>query len=180
MAERKTSTTFRLRTDVLELLDRMSQQLGTTNTKIVERSVEFSAALLDQASKSSHADLATLRKRYGDDARIVMGVIGQENDGRPIARLQINGEEPDDVQVVALVDGETNNRVFMFLEVLRLSSAAAKFIELGDEALFVPIARFPVGTLPWPPRPNVAIQIELKDIEQLAEQAEATKDLNET
>lgn len=178
MAETK-STTFRLPVELLELLDRMSKQLGTTNTKIVERSVLFTARLLDQASKNSHADLAALRKRYGHDGRIVMGVVGQAEDGSPIARLKINGEEPEDVFAAAFVDGESGNRVFMFMEVLRLSSANPKFIELGDEALFVPIARFPVGTLPWPPKPNLAIQIELKDIEQLAEQAEATEDLIE-
>lgn len=176
MAETK-STTFRLPVELLELLERMSKQLGMSNTKIVERSVLFTASLIDQASKNSHADLEALRKLHGDDARIVMGVVGQNEDGSPIPRLKINGEEPADVQVVARIDGATNNRVFMFLEVLRPSSAGPKFVELGDEALFVSIARFPVGTLPWPPKPNLAIQIELKDIEQLAEQAEATEDL---
>jgi hypothetical protein len=176
MAESKT-TTFRLPVDFLDLLGRMSQQLGTTNTRVIERSVLLTAGLLNEASRSSYADLETIRERDGDDARIVMGVF--EEDGKPVGRVLINGKDPDYAKARPFVDDE-GGRAFMFLDVLRPHPNGANFIEIGDEALFVPHARFPVGTLPWPPKPHLAIQIELKDIERAAEEAKQTaKDLIE-
>jgi hypothetical protein len=175
MAESKT-TTFRLPVEFHDLLGRMSQQLGTSNTRVLERSVLLTAGLLNEASRSSYADLETIREREGEDARIVMAAF--EEDGKPVGRLLINGKDPDYARARPFVD-EEGGRAFMFLDVLRQHpNGGANFIEIGDEALFVPAARFPVGTLPWPPKPHLAIQIELKDLEQVAQEtAQAAEDL---
>ena len=42
---------------------------------------------------------------------------------------------------------------------------------IGNVPLFVPHARVPIGALPWPPKPNLALVFELAEFERLVEPA---------
>ena len=168
MAESKT-TTFRLPVEFFDLLDRMGKQLNATKTEIVEKSVLLTSGLLQEASRASYADLETIREKYGSDARLVIGVF--EEDEKPVGKLLINGADPEDVRALAYVD-EAAGEAHMFLSVLRDHTPVPSFVQIGDEALFLPHPRMPVGKLPWPPKPHLAIQILLGDIEEAAKAAE--------
>jgi len=168
MAASKT-TTFRLPTEFFSLLDRLAKQLNATKTEIVEKSVLLTAGLLAEASRASYADLETIQEKYGKDARLVIGAF--EENGKPEGKLLINGVDPVDVQALAFPD-KAAGEVHMFLSVLRDHTPVPAFVQIGDEALFLPHPRMPVGTLPWPPKPHLAIQILLADIEEAAKAAE--------
>jgi hypothetical protein len=176
MAE-TTTTTFRFPVEFHDLIGRMAKATSTSRTDAIQKSVLFTAGLLNEASRASYTDLDHLRRVHGNDARIVMAAV-LEN-GRPVGKMLINGKDVDDVRCVVSVD-EQAGEAHLFLDVARHSTPSDHFIKVGDEALFVSNPRMPVGTLPWPPKPNLAIQIELADIEQAAKEAEqAAEDLIE-
>lgn len=176
MAE-TTTTTFRFPALFQGLLDRVAAATSTSRTEVVQRSVELTAKLLNEASRAQYADLDELRAHYGTDGRIVLGAFQNEH-GFPEARLLINGEPVEDVIAYVRVD-EAAGEAHLFLEVLRPQGRNASYAKIGSEVLFVVQPRMPVGTLPWPPRPHLAIQILLGELEQDAKAAENTVELIE-
>jgi hypothetical protein len=161
MAE-TTTTTFRFPAAFHNMLGLMANWVKASRTEFIQKSVILTAELLNDASLRAHTDLAELRERYGDDARILIGVL--EEDGQPVAGVTINGEHVDDVHARPYVD-EDAGEAHVFLEVVRWPPAEhAHFMPIGEEALFVAYPRFPVGALPWPPKPNLGIVIELDKV----------------
>ncbi|MBA2741252.1 MAG: hypothetical protein H0U46_04500 [Actinobacteria bacterium] len=166
------TTTFRFPTKFHELIRRLSKTLNTSRTEVIQQSVTLTAALLAEASRESYADLFELRALYGNDARIVIGVFAE--DDQPVGRVIINGKPVDDVIARPFVDTAAGE-AHMFLDVVRPHTTNPNFAKIGDEALFIAHPRFPVGSLPWPPRANLAIVLELADIERLHEAEQAAR-----
>jgi len=167
MAE-TTTTTFRFPTHFQELIGRMAKALETSRTEVVQQSVLLTAALLNEASRESYSDLEYLRTRYDDPGRIVIGVF-EENE-LPVGKVIINGAEVDDVIARPMVDAEAGE-AHMFLDILRPHTGQPQFAKIGAEAMFVAHPRFPVGTLPWPPKERLAIVLTLAEMERTAEEA---------
>jgi len=175
MADTTTTTTFRFPPTFHGLLDRYTAKVGATRAEVVQRSVELTAALLNEASRAQYADLDKLRQRCRDDASLELSVF-QNKDGSPDVRVLVDGEQVDFVEAYARVD-EAAGEAHIFLEVPGSHTARPRYAQIGSETLFVTRPRMPVGKLPWPPKP-MAIQIRLADIEQAAAQAEqASEDL---
>ena len=159
----KLPAAFRLKRNVVELIERLATDTSTNKVDVVERSVELLDAQLNDAGRRAHVDLAELRRRYGK-ARMVIGVAMK--DGEPVAGLTIDGKAPKDVHARAYADLD-GGEVHVLLELGGREGEHPRLAKIGDEPLFLAPARFPVGSLPWPPKAPLGIVIDLADVPEV-------------
>ena len=128
----KLPAAFRLKRNVVELIERLATDTSTNKVDVVERSVELLDAQLNDAGRRAHVDLAELRRRYGK-ARMVIGVAMK--DGEPVAGLTIDGKAPKDVHARAYADLD-GGEVHVLLELGGREGEHPRLAKIGDEPLF--------------------------------------------
>jgi len=153
---------FKFPAEFHDLLDHLAQVTRTTKTGALEDGARLAAMLVAEASRQAHSDLRTIVERYGPDARIVISVAMESE--QPVGRLVINGKPVEDVRARPYVDRHAGE-AHVYLEVLG-DPDRPLLAKIGDEPLFIGLPRSPVGSLPWPPKPNLGIVIDLADLPQ--------------
>jgi hypothetical protein len=163
---RNPTTTFRLDPPTLELLDVMQTAHGISRAQVVRQAVAAIVALSQSAQRDALAKLHALRERYGDDARLMV-TVSEGADGQPLAHLVIDGAGPEDARAFPVVIEGTDHCV-VFLDVIGdYEGEQPVLARIGDEALLVPPAQFPLGELPWPPRKDLGIVLRLGDVNEV-------------
>jgi hypothetical protein len=158
---------FKFPAEFNDLLDRLARVTGTTKTGVLEDGARLAEMLLAAASRRAHSDLRTIIERYGPDARIAITV--EKDDGLPVGKLVINAQPVEDVRARPHLDRDAGE-VHIFLEVLVDERPDRQLLAtIGDEPLSIRFPRSPVGSLPWPPKPNLGIVIDLADLPKLDE-----------
>jgi hypothetical protein len=165
VAEYKT-TSFRFDEGFAGFLENRAKAHGLSKTDVIIQSCIIVGALFEEARRNAMADLAALLERYGDEAELICSV-SMGSDGLPVGHVVIDLEPVGDVVARPFADREAGVS-HVFLEVDRERGEAPNLIPLGGEWLFLPESpRLPLGSLPWPPRPDMGIKIRLGDLAKL-------------
>lgn len=159
---------FRLDEAVIRFLDDMAARAGFTRSDAVRQSAQAAAGILEGARRQSITRLLALRERFGEDAELTVAV-SMANDGTPLGHIDIDGEAPEGVRAVPVVI-PGSNKALVVLNIPGLGHVGESVLaRFGDEYVFIPEARFPIGELPWPPDSRTALVIHLRDIDRLIE-----------
>jgi len=160
---------FRLDEAVVRFLDELAARAGFTRSDAVRQSAQAAAGILEAARRQSISRLALLRERYGDEGQLI-AVVSQGENGTPLGHVVIDGEEiTEGVRAVPILT-PNGKASLVFLNISGAwnvnESVLARF---GDEYVYIPEARFPLGELPWPPDPRKGIVMRLGDIDKIVE-----------
>jgi len=166
----KVTASFKFTPQLHYLLNHLGTETRTSKTRVLADSVVDTSGLLGDALEQTHSDLGVIAERYGSHARIVIAV---ELEGeRPIGKLLINGEPPEDVRATPWVAADEAYVVLTVSE--DHAEGRPRVAKIGSQPLFLtPAPRLPIGPLPWPPRqPNLAIVMELGELDRLVGELE--------
>jgi hypothetical protein len=146
----KSTYSFRISDEHAGWLEDAHEAIGTTKSGLLEDALE----LAEQTNNAAAANLGSLwramAERYGEDAEVTTWV-DLEDDGLPVVRVRVNGEEQPELRGHVTID-EKRGKAHVFLEldgwtIVRYGSAY-----LGPSMVATLPLRSSV-TFPWPPDP---------------------------
>jgi hypothetical protein len=166
------NVTYSLDEATLDLVEWLAKGTGTSRTAVVREAITATAALFAAANHNAFEDIHELRRRYGDDARLVAGVFNTA-DGKGIeGRVLINNAVPDDVRAYPVLPFPEADHIHVYLDVKRESPAPELLVGVYEQAILARVGseavlargRLPIGELPWPLREDLAIVVRVGDL----------------
>ncbi len=146
----KPLTSFRLSQENLDWLKETASALDMTQAALLDDAL----TLLAHTNNAASANVGSLWKeialRYGDDAEILTWVA--EDEGGPIARVRVNGQEPLDVRGHVTIDHE-RGLAHLFLELDGWSIVRYGSTYVGSK-MVATLPIYATATFTWPADPQ--------------------------
>lgn len=158
------SYNFRLDEETIESLDSVAQALGSNRSAVLRQAIVAAGGMLMAAREQVIANLTALREKEGDDTILGIKLVAAD-DGSPRTLASLSSGKPLEGVTVRLA-GPIEGQMVLFLDVHDVETRSLP-LRFGSESLLVRQMLLPLGELPWPPEPTVALGVRLGDLDQV-------------